>query len=215
MIQYRPIPDATKRKKFSLAEKLAACLLRMAGPDGGPLVPGGKDMTVKEINASVAFDHAIALDLGGSNHPSNIQPLPRRYHETVKTPADQTKIIKARHNRNTERRHRAVMEARTIGDDLPRDVKKHRIPQRPDPGHRREAGRSSRGRWSVAHEVRTDAAATSAKRKNRRGLGDQAPVDLGLSSGFHQLRDHQGSHAPGHGVCGVVASAGREDRIEF
>lgn len=130
MVPFLPIPQPSKRKKLPLSTKLAACLSRMTGPDGGPLVPGAETMTVKQILAAVEFDHEKARELLGSDHPSNIVPLPVKHHHQVKTPADQTKIKKARHLRKRELRRRAVLEAKAIGDDLPRDVKRHRIPNR-------------------------------------------------------------------------------------
>lgn len=137
MIPFNPIPEPQKRKKFSLGEKLAACLCHMTRDDGTPLVPGAEGMTVKEICAAVEFDHFQALELLGSNHPSNIVPLPVKKHRTEKTPADAKKIAKARHNRKRELRHREIMTAKITGEDTPRDVKRHRISSRPfDKRHR-------------------------------------------------------------------------------
>lgn len=135
MTPFRPIPDATPRKAMTTKRKLAACLAHMRDPrdEKRPLVPGADRMTDDQIIAAVQFDHEIALDLGGKDQAHNIRPLTVKHHVEVKTPLDQTIIAKARHLRKDERAFRDKLLAKSIGDDAPRDVKRHRIPSRPFP----------------------------------------------------------------------------------
>jgi hypothetical protein len=125
--------------------KLAACLAHMRDPvdQTRPLVPGADRMTDDEIIASVEFDHAIALNIGGRDEAHNIVPLPVAYHRQVKTPLDQKIIAKARHVRNAELAFRDRLLARAEGDDQ-RVVKKRHIPSRPFPKRSRPIGAAAR-----------------------------------------------------------------------
>lgn len=103
-----PMPSAdTKRRKLTLTERLAAtlCQLKRIDPTTGRPIPvidpeWAKAHSAKEIVDAFEkwhdWDHKIALELNGTNHPSNIAPLTRLHHETVKTPADLTAIAKAK-----------------------------------------------------------------------------------------------------------------------
>lgn len=42
------------------------------------------------------WDHRIPLGIDGTNHPTNIDPLPRLQHEAVKTPLDLKAIAKSK-----------------------------------------------------------------------------------------------------------------------
>lgn len=139
MIPFRPIPVIPKRKQPSLTVKLAACLARMTGPDGGPLVPGAATMTAKQICTSVQFHHEQIRELLGSDHPTNLIPQPRDYHIKVQTPKDAHTIARSRHARKAEVKHRAIVEAKPAGEDLAlRDAKWRRRPwpKRPMQGGR-------------------------------------------------------------------------------
>lgn len=108
------VPDI-RRRTLSKTDKLAALYLTMTVPlDDGTCVPfiapaAAKRMTAIEIVATYErwhdWDHLAALGAGGSNHPSNLRPLDRHTHQTVKTPADQAKIAKAK---RLDAKHAAV-----------------------------------------------------------------------------------------------------------
>lgn len=104
-----PPPSApldNQRRRLTLTDKLAAAVLKMTvcvDTDLGLVVPvidpdWARSRTAKEIVTAFErwrdWDHGIALGLGGSNHPANLSPLPRLEHQTVKTPADRTRIAK-------------------------------------------------------------------------------------------------------------------------
>lgn len=135
MIPSRPSVEPTPRGSMSLTKRLASCLAQMRHPDDpkSPLVPGADRMTDAEIIAAVRFDHRIPLAIGGKDHPSNIVPLPTRYHETVKTPRDLRVIAKSKRVRAAGDRHAQVLVAKSIGDDAPRNVKRRQWPSRPFP----------------------------------------------------------------------------------
>lgn len=114
---------------MSLTVKLASCLCHMKAPDGGPLVPGCEEMTPKEICAAVEWDHKIARELMGSDHPSNIMPLPTEHHRSVKTPTDQGKIAEARQRRRKEEAFRKRVLAKHTEDAQPK--RRGSIPSRP------------------------------------------------------------------------------------
>lgn len=135
MIDFRPIPQPSPRKRLSATEKIAACLAHMKHGDE-PMVPGAEKMTVKEIVASVQWHHKLPHDLMGSDHPTNIIPQPKDFHIKVQTPIDRKAIDKSRRSRKAEEAFRARVLARSEGED-PNRVKKRHWPKRRFPQRRK------------------------------------------------------------------------------
>lgn len=119
-----PAPDA-KRRKLTLTDKLAATYLKMTtfvDTEAGLMVPvicpeWAKTRTAKEIVTVFdrwrEWDHAIALGIGGTNHPANLFPLTKHEHQTVKTPADRPKIDKTRRLTEAQEAFRSLLLAKT------------------------------------------------------------------------------------------------------
>lgn len=87
-----------KRKNPTMQEKLAATLLQLKRVDAdGNLAPiidreWAKTKTAKEICAGFDFDHwPVAVSLGGTNHPTNLDPKLRATHRK-KTSTQDAKI---------------------------------------------------------------------------------------------------------------------------
>ena len=71
-------------KEATLIEKLAACLLMITDENGWPLIPIDrvklKTMSAEEIFAMVEFHHVVSKRMGGSNHPTNLDPMLKPEH---------------------------------------------------------------------------------------------------------------------------------------
>ena len=84
------------RRALTRTERYAALIVNTLGVDR----EWAKDQTPAEIvaafEARIAHDHRIPLALGGTNHPTNIDHLARRFHTSVKTPDDLSAIAKAK-----------------------------------------------------------------------------------------------------------------------
>lgn len=101
-----PAEPDNKRRKFTLTEKLAAAYLQLAtfDDDSQTLIPVicphwaktvSADKIVKVFERWHDKEHRVALGLGGTNHPVNVQFMTRLDHQTVKTPADRKAMAKA------------------------------------------------------------------------------------------------------------------------
>jgi hypothetical protein len=90
-----------RRKPPTLRQKLAAALLTMVRDDGhGNLVPiipyaEARAMTTEEILSRFQWDHSVYVTWNGSNHPTNLTPLPIAVHRE-KTKRDVKAIAKVR-----------------------------------------------------------------------------------------------------------------------
>lgn len=136
-----PVAD-TKRRALTKTEKLAAviCSMTVADTATGTLIPlidpaWAKTVTAKAIVAVFErwhdWDHRNPLGLTGTNHPTNIDPLPRAYHQAVKTPADLAAIAKAKRLAAEQEAFRQRLLARHQGEEPPPRPKRK---SRPMPG---------------------------------------------------------------------------------
>jgi hypothetical protein len=84
-----------KRKNPSLSEKLAAACLQLA-PWGAGSREEAKAMTAKEILARYECQHEVAVDHGGTNHPTNLTMMPKEQHRRITNEIDIRRIAKAK-----------------------------------------------------------------------------------------------------------------------
>ena len=143
-----PAPADTQRRKLNPTERLAATILQLkrADPLTGLMIPiidwqWSRTKTPKEIVATFErwhrWDHFAALELGGTNHPSNVEPLPRLEHEAVKTPQDIKKIAKKRRITAAQAECRkAMLRPNPQPEPAKRSKPKAKIPSRPMNGTR-------------------------------------------------------------------------------
>lgn len=113
------MPD-DKRRKLSKREKYAAVILQLKRGDGRPFVDRewAKKKTTEEIITAfekmVQWDHAVPLRGGGTNHPTNIDPLPPDEH-AEKTKVDVSRMAKGRRlsKKHEEHRKRLLTSSKT------------------------------------------------------------------------------------------------------
>lgn len=166
-----PVADA-KRRALNKTEKLAAviCSMTVADPIEGTLIPlinpaWAKTVTAKEIVAVFErwhdWDHRVPLGMTGTNHPTNIDPLPRHTHETVKTPADLAAIAKAKRLAAEQAAFRQRLLARHQGEEPPPKPKRK---SRPMPGTKASGYRHRiDGTWERRERSQTSKGTSSWK----------------------------------------------------
>jgi len=82
-----------KRKQPTLREKIAACLIELKLVDR----EWAKKKTAQEICDCVQWDHfPVPVALGGTNHPTNLQPLTIAAHQIKTDTYDKPTISKCK-----------------------------------------------------------------------------------------------------------------------
>lgn len=129
-----------KRRPPNMAEKLAATLLQLKRyNEDGKLVDvidreEAKGKAAKEICAMFAFDHfPVPHTWGGSNHPTNLQPLLKGDHIEKTSTFDQPAIAKVRRWEKKQARTQVETDEfrrRLLSTPAPRE--------KPKPTHRRK-----------------------------------------------------------------------------
>lgn len=153
------IPADRRRRKLTLTERLAAMICHLTvivDDETGAKVPlidpqWAKMHSAKDIVAVFQrwhqWDHRIALELNGTNHPTNIDPLPLLTHQTQKTPRDQTAIAKARRITAAQEEFRRRLLAKAGNEDPPPATRKPKW--RPLPGTKASGWKHGMdGTWS-------------------------------------------------------------------
>lgn len=92
-----PLSPRRKRKAPNMHEKLASALLHIRRGIGDDWLVKGelRNASAKEICAAMDWDHIRRWAEGGSNHPQNLQPLPRAEHR-AKSRKDTTEVAKGK-----------------------------------------------------------------------------------------------------------------------
>jgi hypothetical protein len=111
-----------KRKNISLSEKLASALLDRVNPDGTPVIDRevAKTMTIKQILATVEYDHGVHVAIGGDNHPTNLTPRTVADHRAKTAKIDIPQIAKTKRieREQAEFRRKLLVKSGMV-DDAP------------------------------------------------------------------------------------------------
>lgn len=110
MVNYRPIPPATKRGRMSMETKLAAALAQSLDSWSGD--HSAKLMAMKmchspakDVIAMVDFHHRVEIAIGGDDEWWNIIPIMRDEHHEH-TAKRKTVLAKTTRQRKAEEKHR-------------------------------------------------------------------------------------------------------------
>src|SRR5262245_4877793 len=112
-----------KRRKPTKAERYAAVVLMLKRGDGRPIVTmdEARKLSTEEIitlfERRVQWDHATPHAIGGSYHPTNMQPLAIDDHK-AKTKADVKRIAKGKRLQRQQKAHREAMAGKLIRVDV-------------------------------------------------------------------------------------------------
>lgn len=99
-----------KRNHISFETKLAATLLQLKRGDGSLFIPPEhRSKSAREIVRLVQWDHMTPHAIGGSDHPSNLQPLMKREH-LEKTKRDVKAIAKGKRLQKKQAAHKQRMD---------------------------------------------------------------------------------------------------------
>lgn len=126
-----------KRRALTRTERYASVILELKRGTGEPLIARerAKGMTaeeiIKEFESKIEADHVTPLAMGGSHHPSNIQPLSKEDH-LVKTKRDVAVIAKSKRIEADQAEFRRRMLEK-VGQE-PEDQPQRRRKSRPMPG---------------------------------------------------------------------------------
>jgi hypothetical protein len=140
-----------RRAHIGLKTRLASALCQMLRPnERGVLVPvisfeQAQRMTEDEILAAFHFDHyPVPHSQGGSDHHSNIMPVPTREHQVKTAKIDIPQIAKTKRLARAASEHVAALAAKAAGAPRPAAKKpKQKIQQRSAfPGGRKFSSRA-------------------------------------------------------------------------
>lgn len=105
------------RKHISLTTKLASALCSIVREVDGKLVPviprdKAKHLTAGEIITMFEWNHIVHHAIGGSDHPSNIEPLLAHEHRAITAARDIPQIAKTKRIAKRHRAHETAVGAK-------------------------------------------------------------------------------------------------------